>query len=78
MTSCRGGAEPHRVRRDPGVEARSLADLPAFNEHNADTETPYFGQERLIAAESKGPHVAIATDHIPSAVSQERRVGPGQ
>ena len=41
--------------RSPGAEVRSLADLIAFNERNAETEMPYFGQERLIAAEAKGP-----------------------
>jgi amidase len=34
---------------------RSLADLIAFNERNASDEMPYFGQERLLAAEEKGP-----------------------
>ena len=34
---------------------RSLADLIAFNERHADEELAYFGQERLIAAQSKGP-----------------------
>ncbi len=34
---------------------RTLADVIAFNEENADEEMPYFGQETLIAAEAKGP-----------------------
>ena len=43
------------ARRGPDVEVRSLADLIAFNERHAADEMPYFGQERLLAAEEKGP-----------------------
>ena len=39
--------------RNPPI--RSLAELIAFNERNAAEELAWFGQERLIAAESKGP-----------------------
>ena len=39
--------------RNPPI--RSLAELIAFNERNAADELAWFGQERLIAAESKGP-----------------------
>ncbi len=35
--------------------ARTLADIIAFNELNAEREMPYFGQEILIEAEAKGP-----------------------
>ena len=41
--------------RGPDAEVRSLADLIAFNERHAADEMPYFGQERLLAAEEKGP-----------------------
>ncbi len=34
---------------------RTLADIIAFNEANADLEMPYFGQEIFIEAEAKGP-----------------------
>jgi amidase len=37
-----------------GGPHRSLKDLIAFNEKNADREMPYFGQEIFIAAEAKG------------------------
>ena len=39
--------------RNPPI--RSLAELIAFNERNAAEELAYFGQERLLVAESKGP-----------------------
>jgi amidase len=34
---------------------KSLKDLIAFNEKNADKELPYFGQETFIRAEARGP-----------------------
>ena len=51
----RAGLNAYLAARGAGAEVRSLADLIAFNERNAETEMPYFGQERLIAAETKGP-----------------------
>jgi amidase len=39
----------------PNVPVRSLKDVIAFNEKNAAKEMPYFGQDRLIKAEAKGP-----------------------
>ena len=38
-----------------GARVRSLADVIAFNEQNADREMPYFGQERMQASEERGP-----------------------
>ena len=51
----KAGLNAYLARRGAGAEVRSLADLIAFNERNAETEMPYFGQERLIAAQAKGP-----------------------
>ena len=51
----KAGLNAYLARRGPGAEVRSLTDLIAFNERNAEAEMPYFGQERLIAAEAKGP-----------------------
>lgn len=39
----------------PGVQARSLADLIAFNEREREREMPFFGQELFVMAEKKGP-----------------------
>ena len=39
----------------PAPPIRTLAELIAFNTANAQAEMPYFGQERLLAAEAKGP-----------------------
>jgi amidase len=53
----------------PGAAVRTLADLIAFNETNADREMPFFGQEILEQAVKKGPLTekayldALAKDH---------------
>ena len=39
----------------PEAPAKSLAEVIAFNEQNADREMPFFGQERLVASEARGP-----------------------
>ena len=39
----------------PDAEVGSLAELIAFNEEHAADEMPYFGQERLIEAQRRGP-----------------------
>ncbi|MEZ5365614.1 MAG: amidase [Bryobacterales bacterium] len=38
----------------PQARVKSLAEVIAFNETNADREMPYFGQEHMIRAEEKG------------------------
>jgi amidase len=38
-----------------GLSVRTLADLIRFNEEHAAEEMPYFGQERFLAAETRGP-----------------------
>jgi amidase len=39
----------------PGAPVRTLEDVIAFNEANADREMPYFGQERMLDAQARGP-----------------------
>jgi len=39
----------------PGAPVKSLKEIIAFNEKNADREMPYFGQDLFIEAEAKGP-----------------------
>jgi amidase len=38
-----------------GAPMKTMADIIAFNEEYADTVMPFFGQERMLAAQSKGP-----------------------
>ncbi|GAB4458892.1 MAG: amidase [Anaerolineales bacterium] len=49
-------ADLNRYLRSLPAEARvhSLEDVIRFNEENADRVMPYFGQERMIAAQAKG------------------------
>ena len=39
----------------PDAPVRTLADVIAFNEANADREMPHFGQERMHDAQARGP-----------------------
>jgi amidase len=39
----------------PGAPVKTLKEVIAFNEQNKDKEMPYFGQDRFIKAEAKGP-----------------------
>lgn len=47
-------ADLNKYLSERGGQYKSLKDLIAFNEKNADKEMPYFGQEIFIAAEAKG------------------------
>lgn len=38
-----------------GAPLRTMTDIIAFNEENAATVMPFFGQERMLEAETKGP-----------------------
>ena len=39
----------------PDAPVKSLAEVIEFNERNADREMPYFGQQRMIASQARGP-----------------------
>ena len=39
----------------PDAPVRTLAEIIEFNEQNADLEMPYFGQQRMIASQARGP-----------------------
>ena len=39
----------------PDAPVKSLAEVIAFNEANAEREMPFFGQERLVASQARGP-----------------------
>jgi amidase len=39
----------------PGAPVKNLEELIAFNEEHGDREMPFFGQERLISSQSRGP-----------------------
>ena len=48
-------AELNAYLENSGAPIKSLADIIAFNSANADLVMPFFLQERMLAAESKGP-----------------------
>ena len=39
----------------PDAPVRTLAEIIEFNEQNAELEMPYFGQQRMIASQARGP-----------------------
>src|SRR5207302_4854497 len=41
--------------RGPGAPVKTLKEVIAFNEQNKEKEMPYFGQDRFLKAEAKGP-----------------------
>ena len=55
----------------PSAPVRTLADIIAFNEANADREMPYFGQDIFIEAEEKGP---LTEPEYLEAVADARRL----
>jgi len=54
---------------------RTLADVIKFNEANRPTEMPYFGQDRFIEAEEKGP---LTTKSYLDALEKNRRLAREQ
>ncbi len=51
----KAGLNAYLAELGPDAPARSLAEVIEFNERNADREMPFFGQERMIASEARGP-----------------------
>ena len=55
----------------PDAPIKTLADLIAFNERNADRELRFFGQETMVRAQAKGP---LTTPEYLGALARCRRV----
>jgi len=55
----------------PGAPVHSLAEIIKFNEENKDLVMPFFGQERMIAAQKKG---SLSTKKYRKALSRNRRL----
>jgi amidase len=57
------------ARLGPDAPVHSMAEIIAFNDAHRERAMPYFGQERMLAAQEKGPLtdaaylVALATNH---------------
>ena len=54
LTELKADMAAYLAEYAPGARMKSLADLIAFNEVNADKEMPYFGQELFLRAQEKG------------------------
>jgi amidase len=59
------------ANRGPDVRVHSLKELIEFNDHNAEKEMPYFGQDLFIKAEAKGP---LTSNEYLDAVEANRRL----
>ncbi len=57
--------------RGPESRVHSLKEVIEFNDHNAEKEMPYFGQDLFIKAESKGP---LTSNEYLDALEANRRL----
>ena len=57
--------------RGPAAQVHSLKEVIEFNDHNADKEMPYFGQDLFIKAEAKGP---LSSNEYLDALEANRRM----
>jgi amidase len=57
--------------RGPSAKVHSLKEVIEFNEHNADKEMPYFGQDLFIKAEAKG---TLTSNEYLDALEANRRL----
>lgn len=48
-------ADLNQYLEDSGAPMQSMSEIIEFNDAHADTVMPFFGQERMLAAEAKGP-----------------------
>ena len=51
----KAGLNRYLAALGPQAPVRTLAEIIEFNEQNSELEMPYFGQERMIAAQARGP-----------------------
>ena len=51
----KAGLNTYLAGLGPSAPVRSLEEIIAFNERNHERAMPYFGQERMLAAQTKGP-----------------------
>ena len=58
----------------PDAPVRSLAEVIAFNEANRERVMPWFGQERMLAAQEKGPLTDEA--YLSALATAKRLAGP--
>jgi amidase len=67
----KAGLNAYLASLGPAAPVKSLAEVIAFNQSQQDRVMPYFGQERMLAAEEKG---ALADDAYRVALETGRRL----
>jgi amidase len=67
----KAGLNAYLSRLPASARVHSLADVIAFNDQNRDTVMPYFGQERMMMAQEKGP---LSDDAYKQALAECRRL----
>jgi amidase len=60
LTELKANLGEYFKKRRPDAGFKSLAELIAFNDKNADREMPFFGQDLFVLAETKGALTAPA------------------
>ena len=55
LVEFKAGLNAYLAGLGPSAPVRSLEEIIAFNERNHERAMPYFGQERMLAAQTKGP-----------------------
>jgi amidase len=68
------GLNAYLATLGPGARVRSLTELIAFNERQAARSMPFFGQERLVMAEERGP--LTSSDYLTHLDNCRRWAGP--
>ena len=67
----KAGLDAYLAGVEPEVQVHSLADVIAFNEAHAETVMPYFGQEHMLIAQSKG---SLTDESYLAALAECRRL----
>jgi amidase len=55
LYELKNGLNAYLSKLGPNTPMKTLADLVRFNNEHASQEMPYFGQDRFISAQAKGP-----------------------
>ena len=67
-------ADLKRYLEQTDAPLKSLAEIIEFNESNKETVMPFFGQERMLSSEEKGP---LTDDEYVEALETSKRVSQG-
>jgi amidase len=67
----KAGINKYLASLGPRSRVRSLQDVIRFNEENRDRVMPFFGQERMLAAQEKG---SLSSDKYRRALSRNHRL----